>query len=349
MLPFEEPKFDIPEISSSEGGEEKLVELNQGSKKDLEPDEVFEITEKEYKLKDKLECWVDEMASELWRRAENFGLGEMDINKISEDLKSSFKNSVDEAKDIDEIKKLQESSNEIIAKISDEKTKTKLQDLSNQLSEKSFLDLLDRKLQGEITSEEGDLLNVFSEAKEGGKLGLHNPLDKKIDIRLFNSKDFSKYEGVLAHEFTHKALSDLVPETKKEEMKISATKAFERGLGTEKSREEMTEKEKTQDLFFQNLLAIEESLAHRAGEYYSEEEVEPDYIAYSDKVHPGVFKNVYFSINTAVQGKSLAEFDQFSSHLYRFFSEKWHKNLSEEELQSAARSTIEEVEAFRGK
>lgn len=360
-MSFEQPKFEEPkeiepeEIKEQEKAPEKFdFEKDKDNlSKDLtseETKEIFETTEKEIRLQGTLEKWVGETDAELRQRAEHFGLEESVVKEIRDNLERSFQKDLTIIATPESIKELKEASSETIANLSDKENKSELKSLLDQLSEKDILDLLNRKLEGEVTPEEKTILDIFSYVKKGEKLGIHDPLSGKIEVSLLNSKSLKEYTRTLMHEFTHKALSSLTPETTKQQIGAGMTRASEEFQGVEKTRKEMTTTEKAQDLFFKNLLAINESLAHRVEEYYGAKH-EPQYIAYrnKNKIPPGLFERIYSRIDTAAAGKSLKKFDHFAAHIYSFFANKWDENLSQKDLEKAAMSTIEEINKFKEK
>ena len=152
--------------------------------------------------------------------------------------------------------------------------------------------------------------------------------------------------GTLMHEFTHKALSEMVPEITKKETSFSIIKRLRQATGEIKGRKDMTDKERTQDLFFQNLIAINESLAYLAGKYYGSEK-EPPYNSYLDKTHPGLFKRIYDQINVATDGRSLTDFDHFAARLYSSFANSWKEDMSQEDLKEIVISTMKEINKFK--
>jgi hypothetical protein len=355
-MSFEQPKPEQPpEIESEEGKETKEtsgdleLEKENDFDRDFTPEEtkeILETTEKEIRLRATLEKWTEETGTNLRQRAEHFGLGESVVNEIQKDIKESFQKDFYAVITQEGIEKLKEASSKTISNLTNKENKSGLQTLLEKLSKKDIIDLLNRKLEGEVAPEEKEMLDIFSYVEKGERLGVHDPTSGKIEISLLNSKNLEEYTCTLMHEFTHKALSGLVPETTKEEIKVGGMKALARSLGLEKKRGEMTANENAQDLFFQTLIAINESLAHRVEEYYGAKH-EPQYAAYRNKTHPGLFEKVYAQIDAAATGRSLAEFDHFAAHIYSVFANKWRGNLSQEDLKKAVISVMEEINKFK--
>jgi hypothetical protein len=218
--------------------------------------------------------------------------------------------------------------------------------LIERISKKDVVDHLSRKLTKEISTEEEMILDIFSYVNEKGSLGTYDQRSGKIDISLFNSKNLKEYMGTLMHEFTHKALSEMVPEITKKEISFSIVKELRQATGEIKGRKDMTDKERTQDLFFQNLVAINESLAYLAEKYYGSKK-EPPYNFYLNKTHPGLFKRIYDQISVATEGKSLTAFDYFAARLYGSFANSWKEDMSQEDLKEIVISTMKEINKFK--
>jgi len=314
-----------------------------------ETKEIFETTEKEIKLRDTIEKWVDKSGSGIQERAEHFGLGKQAVEEVKENLGRSFQKDLLTITTDDGIKELKEASSKTVNNLIEQEDKTGLKNSLDQLSKKDILDLLNRKLEGGVSLEEKKILDIFSYVEKGEKLGTHDPRSGEIEVSLLNAKNLKEYTGTLHHEFTHKALSGLMPEAVKEKMiSIGVTGALEKSFGEEQIKKDKTPTEKTQGLFFNTLSAIDESLAHRVGKYYTEEH-EPQYGAYKEKIHPGIFERVYSQIDFVATGKSIADFDKFAAHIYSFFVNKWDKDLSQKDLEKIIVSTVGEINKFKKK
>lgn len=376
-----EPK---PEKAVEREKEIEQVDPNKEESKDISPEEaeedrmlkeLWEEMEKEIELRKALENWIEKSKPILQQRAKHFGMSNSIVEEIQKNLRESFKKDMNIVTDEDEIKNIKEASFERVSdllkemegllkesedgKLKPEPEKLeklrgdrqKLEEvkiflLSQKFSKKYFLDVLNRKLNGEAIPVEKDMLDIFSEVKKGGKSGSHDPFSGEIEVSFLNSKDFKECTGTLMHEITHKALASLLPEITRQEISIGVCRALGKELTKERvKKEEITEEEKVQNLFFQYLLAINESFAHQVVKYY-EVKPNPQYVAYRDKTHPKLFKEVYSHIETVTEGKSLLGFDQMTVYIYKFFTDRWDKNLSMEDLKRAARDTVEEINKF---
>lgn len=343
-----------PEKIKEQGKTSKRADFKKD--KDItseEVNEMFETLEKKYKLEETLKKWIEETGADLRQRAERLGLKESVVEEIQKNLERSFEKDLRTVNTSESLEKLKENSSKTIANLieTEQEDKPILKNLLDRLSKKDIFDLLDRKLKGEATPEEEKILDTFSYTDTGKKiLGTHDIFSGEIEIFLLNPEDLKKYNATLGHEFTHKALSNLMPEKVREKMiSLRFIKTFEEEFRkTSGEKIEKTPAEKAQRWFFHILLAINESLAHRAEKYYGAKR-EPSYLAYRDKIHPGIFKDLYSQVDAAVTGKPLAEFDHFAAHIYSFFVNKWSENLSPEDVNEAAISVIKEIKKFKGK
>lgn len=369
------------QISSLQEGNEKDDEM----RKELE--EELEEIEKEIELEENLKNWIKESKSMLQQRAKHFGMPKLVVREIQNNLEESFeadlhtiidenkreqlrKDSLQYLKKADSLTKLTEKLIEITKEnLKKEKDKSKMEEMKkeleefeeetqkleevkilfNQFSKKYLLDLLNRKLKEEVTPTEKKMLDIFSEVRKEGIVGSYDSFSEKIEISLLNSKDFKEYTGTLMHEFTHKALASLLPEIthKKKGNEISRI-LREKYIKDKREIKEITEEGRVGNLFFDFLLAINESFAHQVVKYY-EVKSNPQYVAYRDKIHPKLFEEVYSYIEAATEGKSLLEFDHMAVCIYKFFADRWDKNLSMEDLKKAIRDTTIEISKFKTK
>ncbi len=319
------------------------------TEKGSEEREILETTEKELKLQESLEKWINGVNPELQERAEHFGLGKTFVEEARNDVKNSLREDLARITVPEFLKDLKGKSCKTTENLMEEKDKPGILSLIDRLSEREILDLLNRKLDGNITPEEKKMLDIFSYAEKKEELGTHDFRNGRIGVSLLNSGSLQEYTSTLMHEFTHKALSNLAPEAvRKKEISFYGLRGVKEIMGDDWVKQDNSPAVKTQSLFFKSLLAIDESFAHRVEKYYGRER-EPSYNAYRDKTNPQLFKEVYSMIDAVAAGKSLAEFDHFAAHIYSFFAEKWDKKLSQKDLEKISRSTVEEINKFKEK
>lgn len=296
-------------------------------------EEQREVFEKELKLKETWGKWIKEICPVIQQRAKCYGLEESVVAEIEGNLEKSFREELQTVTIPKKMKKLRRESFKAIDNLVGEVNRPELKNLLGQLSKKDILDLLNRKLEGKITSEEKKILDIFSDVNSGGAAGRCDPFSGEIEIYLLNSSNLQGCMAMLMHEFTHKGLSNLEPKE----------------VGKRKISMMLREppKEKKSKIFWGVLLAVDESLANRVQKYYTPTRGEPPYDKYKNKIDPEIFKEFYTCIDAAAAGKSIEQFDNFAAHTYVFFANKWKKDLSPEDIQKAIASTIEEINKFK--
>jgi len=312
-----------------------------------------ETAEQEDQLKEEIEKLIEEISPELYERADRFGLEKQIVEEIKESVKRSLLDSIIKANNFEEMLELKTKANDACSKILDDEKKTELLTLvENKFSsEEKIFDLLKRKFDQKITSEEEKFLEILSVAEKGGEIGSYNQIEGKIETSLFNTLDFKGYKGVIMHEFTHKALASLTPKGIKSRaivdifLKTLMEEESEEALNDKKSMEE-EEKEKIQKMFFESLTGINESLAHGAEGYYTEER-EPYFVGYAKKIYPPLFKKIHDQISNATTDKSLAEFDYFAIDLYKTFINSYKEDLSLEELKKIVNDVKKKIAKFQ--
>lgn len=302
-----------------------------------EEEELFEATKGEMKLGKTLDGWIESQESILHQRAQHFGLKDSIVKGTQDELKFSFNLELADIATAKGFNQLKEASYQTIANLLENNKELK-EGVDLLSSRKDFLNLLNRKLEGGITSRERDLLDLFSYVKYKGVAGSHDLLTKEIRISLFNQDNLKELTAILSHEFTHKALFSLLPEALSFKDILCRSN---KNLG-----EKEGEEEKVQSNFSSVLGALNESLAYRSERYFGRQ-TEPDYLDYQKVTYPGIFKKIYEQINTASEEKSLEEFDKFAAHIYTFYTSQWRENLTGEELKEIVKGVVQEIHKFK--
>ncbi|MCK4729811.1 MAG: hypothetical protein KAT28_00685 [Candidatus Aenigmarchaeota archaeon] len=294
-----------------------------------------------------------EISSELYERANHFGLDSNVVDKIKVQLRNSLRRDIGETGT-----EMQELKIKIIDAVNSSKMeKTEILNLIETClsSQGNFLDLLNRKLYGKTTNLEKELLHIMSVVDKKLTLGNYNLIRNEIEIHsLFNNSTLEELKGTIMHEFTHNALSVLTPKNIREKRinndinnTINEEMPEMKQLDDKKSSEEK-EKKKMQRMFFNLLLAVDESLAYVAEKYYSKEkEKKPRFNAYYKKTVPELFQKIYNLIDAAANGKSLAEFDYFAAELYSNIVGMWNEDLTETQLKKIMMSVKSKIMDFQ--
>jgi len=251
--------------------------------------------------------WLSSQAEKVKERIKNFGLSEQDGenlikqigNYLSEDIRAAM-HGFDQFKT--ELRKIQDKlkdSPEIEASVEFVANMTKSQ----------LLDLLIRKLKGEITEEEKYILMLLDVIKHRGQGGSYNLAFDDINFSLFNNKDLKVYSKYLSHELTHYGLNHAVEE---------AVQMRARGALDLKSNPGQTS---VPFAFSGMLTAIDESAAHLA------EGRTPDYNSYAEKVHPRIFQQFFEAMKEAIKNLDEKQKDQFFIEIYREAVGSWQEDM----------------------
>ena len=364
--PPDNEKTTEPQIAISEQDEIQRTDevADQGEKTGEVGEELLEIFETEEtksELVNTLAEWTEEITPSIRARAEHFGLEKSEVEQIIKNLGFSFDTSISSLASPGKIEEIKRSANELIAsraKIPQE-TKIKFEKLLNELSRKKLFDLLDRKLQGNITQKEKILLDVLGEAEHKGQRGSYSSFDdsfspEKLQISLLNSDTLEKYTSTFMHEFTHLALDRSVPASQKSNMlmNVGMQKMIKIAEQGEKNSQQRTSSEKAKTpikkdphiAFHEASLAIDESFAHLAAGRYGKEKREPAYDSYKNKIDPKLFQKIYQKISEATSKMSLKEFDGFAARIYSSFMAKGEQNLSIDDVNKIQEATIKEID-----
>ena len=344
MEKFWEKSIQNPNLENIEK-KDKQKEEEPLSQKETEL--IMDTMKKETELKEITEQWTDKIGFQLKERAKAYNL-ENSVEEIITNLKESISREGRAITNEEEIKKLKEKSIKTITNLLKGEEKEKLQDLTNQSlsSKRNFIDLLNRKLKGNITPEEKKLLDIFARPeniKKAKFLGDYDPSTQKIRISLLNSRSFKENTATAMHEFTHRALDTLL--NKKVRDKKIFFNIMQHIMKEEKGEQKLISS-KGEENFFKVMNGINEALAHRIGRYYGEKG-EPHYGTYKDKTSPKIFKELYEQINDAAEDKSLQEFDQFAVRLYSSYANKWKENMTMQDLLKVVKETTEEIIKFK--
>lgn len=278
-------------------------------------------------IREKLGAWESSIRPELEQRSINFGLNPHETSRIVSRMLISFEMELSSVRNPEEIKRLIANAKENIKYLPltlTQKAILRMQEEIESTTSLSLMDLISRKLDGNITDVERLKLKLFI-AKEGKvELGAHNPLDNEnLNISLFGPQSMKEYSYTLHHEFTHLAFHALVPQAREKHM-------MERMLGQKDTYRPAV-------LFYQVVSAIDEACAHRATEILGNTR-KPHFEGYSQKIKPKLFEQAYRVIEHVSVGKTLEEFDKVSIQLYRNFVSSWKEGSTEQDVLNAVYS-----------
>jgi len=296
--------------------------------------EFLELTGLEFKIKGAISEWKDRATEGLKERSSHFDISQDDVEQIMNDISMGFTSQINEIKTGSEkIEELKSGARPILEKVKDAGLREKLEASVNALSERTMLDLLSRKLEGNISKDEKNLLNILSHVESESALGSHDPLlPEKIRMNILNTNSLNDYITTLQHEFTHLALQKVVPEAG-----ARTTREIIGPGGTE------NENTKALRMYDSLLLAINESIAHRAA-WFQGEERRPDIQAYRNKISPKLFREIFQQIDHMATDKTSEEFDRKAVEIYKTFAEKDKEDMTMSDVSSAMEEFIRETQ-----
>lgn len=289
----------------------------------------------EFKIKEKLNQWLSLEKAQLEERSSHFGIDAEKAGKNIDDIMLSFSLELVRIQDNKEFAKIKKKARELFSKVRDPDAKLIFQSKLALLTQNSLLELISRKLDGNVTDEEKDFLDGLSTADTGKtQFGTYDCSLKRIGLPLLNSADTKRYLIALHHEFTHFGLDHAVPDAVAIEDFANLTKLES---GTEK-----VHSMKEDRLFAASVKMIDESIAHRAGAFFGGGE--PYCETYEDRIVSSLlFRRVYKTIDSLAEGKTLGQFDEAATHLYKSFVDKWKENLTEADMHNITSSFIEDA------
>ena len=310
-----------------------------------------------FKIKQFFNDLAEEMKPEISKRIENFELDESIADEIERDIKKSYSLFNDELLSLSENNFWREIEEYIDENENNFENKNVLHDLVKKftsaiMSSAYFVEMINRKLNNNLTSDEQDFLRLISHFKEKNSEASYNAKDENIKLSLFNNMKEKDYKSSIMHEFTHKALDKLCKEKIKLINSLRHIQKFnefntEEDIEKENNNKLKLRKNKKEiNMYLKFEIIINESLAFIAQSYYGEIE-NPPFKLYGRKTDPILFEKVYDDIKDASINKSIEEFDKFSAELYMTLVKDFHEDINEEQLASIFRNTREKVDSFK--
>lgn len=319
---------DNPNISKGINLENKLdsVSVPQLSLEQLESLRTKGNLESE--IKNMLSDWVEKVSPEVANRLGHFGIDQTKTSRLMSKIMHSFRQEISEISNPEEVENIKEKTKKLL-RTSDEETITQMQSNIDQLSDVTLLDLIKRKLTGNINVEEKTLLSILGIAKTGGFgiRGTHDPLlGGEIKMVLLSPESLDNYLSILQHELTHYGLNKKVPQA----LNIRIAGKINRASGNSNPNI---------NNFVGVLSAIDESAAFRAQAYFGTK-VNPSYEAYANQISPEMFKLVHEIIVNLGEGKTLDQFDTAIINIYSTFALRYSQDLTQEQYSKATSEFI---------
>lgn len=210
-----------------------------------------------------------------------------------------------------------------------------------------FLKCLKIRMEGKDNFSKNYILNSLINNILGEHHGCYRPSSHGDDLSFMVLEMNVIYnedpKRTIAHEFTHFALREAVPEIKGIDSERAKRKVA-KSLGL---NEIIGDSRIDHDSLFRSL---DESLAHCAALYVADEKANPYYKGYfSDEKDISLFKEIYESIAVLQNTLSRSEFDDFSIEVCRFFVANRHKGMSSDEIDKEKKDLIEFVNDYKSK
>ncbi|MGI5841543.1 MAG: hypothetical protein ACOX6N_04990, partial [Patescibacteria group bacterium] len=269
---------------------------------------IFRSEEVKTSIKDKLGNWLSSERETLARRCRNFGMDEEEAGKVTEGIRKGFDSELRFLSDESNIGQMRGKLGELVSdgKVGGE-VRAVVKSRMEEVSPVGVLELVDKKLSGDVSREDEMLLNCLLWAKGGSLSVAHaDSLSGTINLELLGRGGMADYGSVLAHEFTHLGLMRVAGGADMVEAAVEMNK-------------ESDERNSAQKLFMQARKAINESMAHLSENFAGGEVREPIYSQYRDKIDPRLFKQFFDLLKENLPKDDMDKFDRRCKELYLSF------------------------------
>lgn len=204
---------------------------------------------------------------------------------------------------------------------------TAIKDKIEQSDMAYFLDLLTKKLNGNLNETEKIIISLMGYERHGLSYGKYDPVTNNIEIPLLNHHNFKQLKATIMHEVTHMALANLLARSKNNFVSRSFKSKF--------YPEDQQSTNKLDTIIF----TIDEALAYCIQERYENEIITPPYDDYQF-INPLIFKKFFETIRDYTSSMNIQEFDKFSKEIYLYLSHQ------KGEIDKVVESTLDYIKEY---